>query len=429
MNSTERAMFNDGSGFANRQEISDVNRLPLLRQEAGMPGGARVNSEIDYLAAYLEEITKIPLLKKQEERVLGRSLLKGRVASVALSHASRLEFLSPLQKQRIQKALDIGADMNLRQDVDPIEGREEERIPKMFEGIDDKKVLDVDDLVAFYSKTFLDQLQLASEIENTKIRKKALDFLVDNEIEWIRSAENAFEKLVSANLRLVVSVAKNYMGYGMELLDLIQEGNIGLLRSINKFDYRRGYKFSTYSTWWIRQQVSRSLMDKSRTIRLPSHMSSHLRAIGRIRESLFNNLGREPTSDEVLEEAKSRGINIKKGYYEARKANKTYSLEVMVGEDEDTELGSLVRDEAVDVEESGLHSLLKEQIAMVLGTLSPKERKVLCLRFGLEDGKSRTLEEVGREFQVTRERIRQIESKALRKMRYPSRAKRLREYL
>lgn len=277
------------------------------------------------------------------------------------------------------------------------------------------KSIAVDDPVRMYLKE-IGKVPLLSADEEIELAKR-----------MEKGDEEAKKRLCEANLRLVVSIAKRYVGRGMLFLDLIQEGNLGLIKAVDKFDYTKGYKFSTYATWWIRQAITRSIADQARTIRIPVHMVETINKLIRVSRQLLQTYGREPSPEEI---AKEMGISVEKVREIQKIAQEPVSLETPIGEEEDSHLGDFIPDEDVPAPaEAAAFSMLKEQLVEVLDTLTEREQKVLKLRFGLEDGRARTLEEVGKEFDVTRERIRQIEAKSLRKLCHPSRSKKLKDYL
>ena len=278
-----------------------------------------------------------------------------------------------------------------------------------------EKEITMDDPVKVYLKD-IGKVALLSTEEETELAEKMM--LGD---EWAK------KRLSEANLRLVVSIAKRYVGRGMHLLDLIQEGNLGLMKAVEKFDYTKGFKFSTYATWWIRQAITRAIADQARTIRIPVHMVETINKLIKISRQLLQDLGREPTPEEIAE---VMGISVEKVVEIQTIAQDPVSLETPIGEEEDSNLGTFIEDEkSASPSEVVAFAMLKKQLISILDTLTPREEKVLRLRYGIDDGKPRTLEEVGKEFNVTRERIRQIEAKALRKLRHPSRSKKLKEYL
>ena len=301
----------------------------------------------------------------------------------------------------------------LEPDIEDLEEVEEIKLDELETSTLDG--VNVDDPVRMYLRE-IGKIPLLSFDEELELAKKVLD-----------GDEEARQKLAESNLRLVVSIAKKYVGRGMLFLDLIQEGNMGLIKAVEKFDYTKGYKFSTYATWWIRQAITRAIADQARTIRIPVHMVETINKLIRTSRHLLQILGREPTPDEIAEEME---IPVEKVMEIQKIAQDPVSLETPIGEEDDSHLGDFIPDdESPAPHDSAAYTLLKEQLEEVMSTLTAREAKVLKLRFGLEDGKARTLEEVGKEFQVTRERIRQIEAKALRKLRHPSRSKRLKDYM
>ncbi len=316
-------------------------------------------------------------------------------------------------------------------DVDTLNGHKWDELHEGFGIIVADLESSLDDPVRMYLReigrvpllTAEEEVALAKRMERGKLEQQKP--CCNRRIVY--DGEQAQRALTEANLRLVVSVAKKYIGRGMSLLDLIQEGNIGLIRAVEKFDYKKGYKFSTYATWWIRQAITRAIADQARTIRIPVHMVETINRLIRISRRLMQDLGREPTSEEIAQEMQ---ITAEKVREIIKVSQEPVSLETPIGEEEDSHLGDFIEDHtALAPADAASHQLLKEQVEDVLGGLSERERKVLQLRFGLDDGRSRTLEEVGREFKVTRERIRQIEAKALRKLRHPSRSRKLKDYL
>ena len=298
-------------------------------------------------------------------------------------------------------------------DIDGLDDEEEVELDKIDLSVPEG--VSIEDPVRMYLKE-IGKVPLLSAEEEIELAKK-----------MEQGDENAKKRLAEANLRLVVSIAKRYVGRGMLFLDLIQEGNLGLIKAVEKFDYRKGYKFSTYATWWIRQAITRAIADQARTIRIPVHMVETINKLIRVSRQLLQELGREPTPEEI---AKEMDMSVERVREILKISQEPVSLETPIGEEEDSHLGDFIQDDNVPVPaDAAAFTLLKEQLVEVLSTLTDREQKVLRLRFGLDDGRARTLEEVGKEFNVTRERIRQIEAKALRKLRHPSRSRKLKDYL
>ena len=377
-----------------------------------------------------QEKTKEQMIEEKLHHLIDAVKKQGHLEAQELMTVLEDMDLSPEQTDKFYEALEnMGVDIaspDIQEDI-PLE--EDEILPESeelqeIENLAENEVLDtaaimdgfgVDDPVRMYLKEIGTVPLLTVEEE------------VDLATRMAEGDEEAKKKMAEANLRLVVSIAKRYVGRGMLFLDLIQEGNLGLLKAVEKFDYTKGYKFSTYATWWIRQAITRAIADQARTIRIPVHMVETINKVMRVSRQLLQELGHDPSPEEIAEEM---NIPVEKVRDILKIAQEPISLETPIGEEEDSHLGDFIPDEdASEPAEAASYTLLKEQLQEVLSTLTPREEKVLKLRFGLEDGRTRTLEEVGREFNVTRERIRQIEAKAPRKLRHPSRSKRLKDFL
>ena len=365
------------------------------------------------------EITKKTVdeaAKKKALDIVEKAKQKGKITYAEL--ANELDDTNPENIDKVFDAFeDLGVDI-LKEDSEEPDFEDLQEVEEVkVEDIDIGNMdgISVDDQVRMYLRE-IGKIPLLSYEEEIELAKKVLD-----------GDEDAKKRLAECNLRLVVSIAKKYVGRGMLFLDLIQEGNMGLIKAVEKFDYRKGYKFSTYATWWIRQAITRAIADQARTIRIPVHMVETINKLIRTSRHLLQQMGRAPTPEEIAAEME---LPVERVMEIQKIAQDPVSLETPIGEEDDSHLGDFIQDEDSPApQDSAAYTLLKEQLAEVMGTLTPREEKVLRLRFGLEDGKARTLEEVGKEFMVTRERIRQIEAKALRKLRHPSRSKKLKDYM
>ena len=377
-----------------------------------------------------KENEKIEDIEKNEEakeaysedklnNIIKKAKEKGKITYGEL--ASELDDANTDQMDKVFDAFeDMGVnvlkddDLDLEEpDIDELEAVEEIKVEDM--DLTNMDGINIDDPVRMYLRE-IGRIPLLSYEEELDLAKRVLE-----------GDEEARQKLAESNLRLVVSIAKKYVGRGMLFLDLIQEGNMGLIKAVEKFDYTKGYKFSTYATWWIRQAITRAIADQARTIRIPVHMVETINKLIRTSRHLLQQLGREPSPEEIAAEME---IPVEKVVEIQKIAQDPVSLETPIGEEDDSHLGDFIQDDDSPApQDAAAYTLLREQLEEVMKTLTPREAKVLKLRFGLEDGKSRTLEEVGKEFQVTRERIRQIEAKALRKLRHPSRSKKLKDYM
>lgn len=362
---------------------------------------------------FLEKMNELVALGKKKKSILDVQEINDFFADMELSAEQMEKVFEYLEGHNID-VLRITADTDDDVDIDNMIAEEEE---VDMENIDLSvpEGVSIEDPVRMYLKE-IGKVQLLSAEREIELAKRMEE-----------GDEDAKKELAEANLRLVVSIAKRYVGRGMLFLDLIQEGNLGLIKAVEKFDYHKGYKFSTYATWWIRQAITRAIADQARTIRIPVHMVETINKLIRVSRQLLQELGREPLPEEI---AKELDMPVERVREILKISQEPVSLETPIGEEEDSHLGDFIQDDNVPVPaEAAAQTLLKEQLDEVLDTLTEREQKVLRLRFGMNDGRARTLEEVGKEFDVTRERIRQIEAKALRKLRHPSRSRKLRDYL
>ena len=368
------------------------------------------DKKMEQLTAFLEKAKKDGVVSEYEiDELVGEYELdqSSRDTIIETLEASGVEVTSAVAEEDFDDILDLDADEEEFEDM--VKDAEEDN----FEDIE--KNMAIDDPVRMYLKE-IGKVPLLTAEEELELAKRMEE-----------GDEEAKKKLCEANLRLVVSIAKRYVGRGMQFLDLIQEGNLGLIKAVDKFDWHKGFKFSTYATWWIRQAITRSIADQARTIRIPVHMVETINKQIRITRQLLQELGRDPSPEEI---AKEMEIPVEKVREISKIAQEPVSLETPIGEEEDSHLGDFIPDEDVpSPADAAAFSMLKDQLNEVLATLTDREQEVLRLRFGLDDGRQRTLEEVGQQFNVTRERIRQIEAKALRKLRHPNRSRRLKDYL
>ena len=389
-----------------KKENNENTKVSGKKAEASAVNNAEAEAAREKFQEKLKELLS---LAKKKKNMLEYQEISDFFADMQLDSDKFEKILDFLEANNIDvlRITDDDADDDILLEVDDDDEIEVEKIDlSVPDGVS------IEDPVRMYLKE-IGKVPLLSAEEEIELAKRME--LGDQE---------AKKRLAEANLRLVVSIAKRYVGRGMLFLDLIQEGNLGLIKAVEKFDYRKGYKFSTYATWWIRQAITRAIADQARTIRIPVHMVETINKLIRVSRQLLQELGREPTPEEIAAMPVERVREILKISQEP------VSLETPIGEEEDSHLGDFIQDDNVPVPaDAAAFTLLKEQLEEVLGTLTEREQKVLTLRFGLEDGRARTLEEVGREFNVTRERIRQIEAKALRKLRHPSRSRKLKDYL
>ncbi len=395
-------------GKTNKEKMEEARKVAKKKIEDKQEKQEKTNNE--------EEKDK-QLKDEKVNSILKKAKEKGQITYGDL--ATELDDVNPEQIDQVFDAFEelgvdlLSEDLDEEPDIEDLKEVEELKLDEItdtsYEGIN------VDDPVRMYLRE-IGRIPLLTFEQELDLAKKILE-----------EDEEAKQELAESNLRLVVSIAKKYVGRGMLFLDLIQEGNMGLIKAVEKFDYTKGFKFSTYATWWIRQAITRAIADQARTIRIPVHMVETINKLIRTSRHLLQQMGREPTPEEIAAEME---IPVEKVMEIQKIAQDPVSLETPIGEEDDSHLGDFIQDDDSPApHDSAAYTLLKEQLEDVMNTLTPREAKVLKLRFGLEDGKARTLEEVGREFEVTRERIRQIEAKALRKLRHPSRSKKLRDYM
>ncbi len=380
-----------------------------------MSNKAEKNHETLSQEEFMKKIGDLIASGKQKKGVLEESEIRAEFKDLKLTEDQYELIVRVLEKNDIDVLQVVEDDDNdvPEDELDIIDENGEDEPDLMDLSIPDS--INIEDPVRMYLKE-IGKVPLLTAEEEIELAKRMES-----------GDEDAKKRLAEANLRLVVSIAKRYVGRGMLFLDLIQEGNLGLIKAVEKFDYNKGFKFSTYATWWIRQAITRAIADQARTIRIPVHMVETINKLVRVSRQLLQELGREPTPDEIAERME---IPVERVREILKISQEPVSLETPIGEEEDSHLGDFIQDDNVPVPaDAAAFTLLKEQLVEVLGTLTEREQKVLRLRFGLDDGRARTLEEVGKEFNVTRERIRQIEAKALRKLRHPSRSRKLKDYL
>ena len=389
------------------------DKRSIIQMVAGLIEQGKKNQDKIAYSKILDTFSGVEISSEQFDNIL--KVLEDNKIEVLRSKNDMEQTVSLSEKEKEPDEVDDEEleESKILLDIDDdIEEDSEENIE---EDLSVMEGADITDPVRQYLKT-IGQVRLLTMEEEQKIAKRISE-----------GDPEAKKELIEANLRLVVSIAKKYVGRGLPLLDLIQEGNIGLMKAVDKFEYEKGFKFSTYATWWIRQAITRAIADQARTIRIPVHMVETINKLIRVSRQLLQELGREPTPEEIAEEMK---MPVERVREILKISQEPVSLETPIGEEEDSHLGDFIKDDNVPVPaDAATFTLLKEQLEEVLGTLTEREQKVLTLRFGLEDGRARTLEEVGKEFNVTRERIRQIEAKALRKLRHPSRSRKLKDYL